>query len=84
MYGLAFLLVYSEHHHNLVSSNADELLNRSDSSSRQLAKQDHSVNVVVLEELDIGAHIGDLFIGLALSRLGPRLKRETNLLDVHL
>lgn len=58
--GLTFFLVDTKHDHNLVASDTDELLDTTNTSSRQFGEQDHSVDVVVFEELDVRAHFGDL------------------------
>jgi hypothetical protein len=57
---LTLLFVHTEHHNNLVATNSDELLDTSDTSSRQLREQNHAVDVVILQELNIGTHLGDL------------------------
>lgn len=57
---LTLLLVDTEHNNNLVASNTDELLDRTDTSPRKFGKQDHSVDVVVLEQLHVCAHFGNL------------------------
>lgn len=54
------LLIDTEDDDNLVSPDANQLLNTTDTSPRQFGKQDHSVNVVVLEQLHVCAHLGDL------------------------
>ena len=54
------LLVDSENNDDLVLANTDELLDGTDATSGQFTEQDHSLNVVVLEQLDVGAHLGDL------------------------
>jgi hypothetical protein len=56
-----FLLVYSEDNDDLVAPNPDQLLDTPDTTSREFGKQNHAVDVVVLEELDVGSHIGDLY-----------------------
>lgn len=55
-----FLFINPQHDNNLVPSNTDKLLDGPDTSPGQLGEQDHAVDVVVLEELDVGAHLGDL------------------------
>lgn len=55
-----FLFVDPQHDNDLVPSNTDELLDGPDTSSGQLREQDHAVDVVILEELDVGPHLGDL------------------------
>lgn len=57
---LTLLFVHTEHHDNLIATNSDELLDTSDTSSRQLREQNHAVDVVILQELNIGTHLGDL------------------------
>lgn len=54
------LFVHTENHNDLIATNSDELLDTSDTSSRKFGQQDHAVDVVVLEKLDIGTHLGDL------------------------
>lgn len=49
---VTLLLVDSQHNDDLVSSDTDEFLDGSDTSSGQFAEQDHAVDVVVLEQLD--------------------------------
>lgn len=56
------LLVNPQHNNNLVPANSDQLLDGSDTSSRQLGQQNHAINVVVFEKLDIGAHFGNLSV----------------------
>lgn len=55
-----FLFVDPQHNNDFVPPNTDELLDGSDTSSRQLREQDHAVDVIVLKELDVGTHLGDL------------------------
>ena len=59
---VALLLVDSQDDDNLVPADADQLLDTSDASSRQLAEQDHAVDVVVLEQFDVCAHLGNLVV----------------------
>ena len=54
------LLVHTKNHDDFVPANADELLYTSDTSSRQFGEQDHSVDVIVFEELDVSPHFRDL------------------------
>lgn len=49
---VTLLLVDSQHNDDLVSSDTDEFLNGSDTSSGQFAEQDHAVDVIVFEQLD--------------------------------
>jgi hypothetical protein len=60
MRGPTFLLVHTQHDDDLVAADTDQLLDTSDTTSRKLGKKNHAVDVVVLEELDISSHIGDL------------------------
>ena len=57
---LALLLVDSQHDDDLVAANADQLLDAPNTPPRQLGEEDHAVDVVVLEELDVCSHLGDL------------------------
>lgn len=54
------LLVDTEDDHDLVAPHADELLDTADTSSGQLGEENHAVDVIVLEELDVSTHLGDL------------------------
>lgn len=56
---LTLLFVYSDDHHALVAADADELVDGADAPAGQLAQQDHALDVVVLQEADVGAHLGD-------------------------
>jgi hypothetical protein len=58
--GPTFLLVDTQHDDDLVATDADQLLDTSDTTPRKLGKQDHAIDVVVFEELDVGSHIGNL------------------------
>ena len=53
-------LVHSQHDDHLIPSNSDELLDTADTPSRQLGKQDHAVDVIVLKQLHVCAHFCDL------------------------
>ena len=57
---ITFLFVHSEHHNNLIAADSDELLYTSDTTSRKLRKQNHAINIIVLEQLDVGSHFGNL------------------------
>lgn len=57
------LLVDTQNNNNLVAANTDQLLNTANTSSRKFGKQNHAVDVVVFQQLDVGAHLGDLFMG---------------------
>ena len=54
------LLVDSENNHNLIAPHADELLDTPDASSGEFRKKNHAIDVVILEELYVGTHLGDL------------------------
>ena len=56
------LLVHTEDNHDLVAPDADELLDTPDTTARELGEEDHAVDVVVLEELHVRTHLGDLFV----------------------
>ena len=58
------LLVNSEHNDDLIAADSDELLDGSNTSSRKFGEEDHAVDVVVLEKLDVGTHLGDLYEAL--------------------
>lgn len=67
------LLVDTEYDDDLVAADSDKLLNTSDTSSRKLGKENHAVDIVVLEELDIRTHLGDLVEGQA---RGPQTRSQ--------
>lgn len=50
----------SQDNNNFVSSHADELLDASNSPPRQLREENHAIDIVILEELDICPHVGNL------------------------
>lgn len=54
-----FLFVHSDNHDTLVASDADEFVDGADATTRELAQQDHSLDVVVLQQADVSAHLGD-------------------------
>jgi len=60
MFPRTLLLVDTQHDDDLVAANANKLLDRADASPGQLGKQNHAVDVIILEELDVGSHVGDL------------------------
>lgn len=57
--GLTFLFVDSDDNDALVAADADELVDGADASTGQLAQKDHALDVVVLQEADVGPHLGD-------------------------
>jgi hypothetical protein len=57
---VALLFVHAQNDNDFVATHADELLDRTNTSPGQLGKQDHAIDVVVFEELNVGAHFGDL------------------------
>lgn len=80
------LLVDSQDNNDLIATDSDQLLNGSNTSSGKLGKQDHSVDVVVLQQLDVSSHLSDLFappLACALLVLSALFARRTHLLDVH-
>lgn len=56
---LTLLLVYSDDHHAFIASDADEFVDGPNASAGQLAQQDHALDVVVLQQTDIRAHLSD-------------------------
>lgn len=57
---ITFLLVDTENDDDFVATDSNKLLDTSDAPSGKFRKQDHSVDVVVLEQLNVSTHIGDL------------------------
>ena len=49
--GRTLLLVYPQNDNDLIPAYTDELLDRSDTSPRELREQDHSLNVVIFKLL---------------------------------
>lgn len=64
---ITLLLVDAENDDDLVAANTNQLLDGTNTASGKLREEDHAVDVVVLQKLDIGAHIGDLTWGSALT-----------------
>ena len=56
---LTLLFVDSDDDHTLVAAYADELVDGADTSTGQLAQEDHALDVVVLQKADVGAHLSD-------------------------
>ena len=67
---VTLLLVDSQNNDNLISSDADQLLDTSDTSSGQFAEQDHAVDVVVFKQLDVCSHLGNLRYNTSVYALG--------------
>jgi hypothetical protein len=79
-----FLLVHTQHNDNLVTPNADELLDTTDTTSREFGEQDHAIDVVVFEELHVRSHVGDLYGVSEVLAQGPLLPTyPPYLLDVY-
>lgn len=55
-----FFLVHTQDYDNLVAADSDQLLNAANATSGEFRKEDHSIDIVVFEELDVGTHVGDL------------------------
>ena len=53
------VLVHPHDDHDLVSSYPNKLRHGSDTSPRQLRQQNHALDVVVLQQPDVGAHVGN-------------------------
>ena len=53
------ILVATQHDDDLVPADTDELVDRTNTTARELRQQDHALDVVVLEQRHIGAHLGD-------------------------
>ena len=49
--GRTLLLVYPQNDNDLIPADTDELLDRSDTSPRELGEEDHALDVVVFELL---------------------------------
>ena len=53
-------MVNSQYDDDFISPNSDEFVDASDSSSGEFTEENHSFDVVVFEEFDIGTHFSDL------------------------
>ena len=58
--GRTFLLIDPQYDDHFVAPDSDELVDTPDPPSRQLAEQNHSLDIVVFQQLDICAHLCDL------------------------
>ena len=54
-----FIFVYPDDDDTFVPADSDEFVDGADTSPRQLAQQDHALDVVILEQVHVGAHLGD-------------------------
>ena len=54
-----FVLVYTNNHHTLVSSNPDQFVYRTNSPPGQFAQKNHSFNVVVFQQIHVCSHFSD-------------------------
>lgn len=57
---VALLAINTENHDRLLAANLDETANAADTAAGELGEEDHALNVVVLEEGDVCAHVGDV------------------------
>lgn len=46
---VTFFFIHTKNDNDFVPSYSDEFLNRSDTSSRELREQDHSLDVIILQ-----------------------------------
>lgn len=56
---VALLLVDPEDHDGLDAADLDEAADGPDPAARELGEEDHALDVVVLEQGNVGAHVGD-------------------------
>ena len=57
---VALLLVHADDDDDLVAADADQLVDRADAATRELTQQHHALDLVVLEQADVRAHLGYL------------------------
>lgn len=57
---VALLLVDAKHHDGLDAADLDEAADGADPAAGELGEEDHALDVVVLEEGDVGPHVGDV------------------------
>mmetsp|Transcript_38779 Transcript_38779/g.92846 ORF Transcript_38779/g.92846 Transcript_38779/m.92846 type:complete len:238 (+) Transcript_38779:395-1108(+) len=53
------LLVDTQHHAHLLLPDPDQLVHRADAAARELREQDHALDVVILEQAHVRAHLRD-------------------------
>lgn len=66
-----FVFINTDDHNDFVVPNPNQLLHAPDPTPRQLAEQDHAVDVIVLEQLDVDAHFSGLSLRLLLASFFP-------------
>lgn len=47
---ITFILIYSQYDDNFITTNTNQLVDRSNSSARQLAQQNHAFDVVIFQK----------------------------------
>ena len=57
---VALVAVDAEHDGGLLAADLDEGGDGADAAAGELREEDHALDVVVLEEGDVGAHVGDV------------------------
>ena len=57
---VTFFFVHTKNDHDVVLADTDQLLDGPYTSTGQFAQQDHPLDVVVLQQFDVGTHLGDL------------------------
>ena len=55
-----FIAVDAQDHDRLLPADLDQLVDRADASPRELGEEDHPFGSRVLEQGDVGAHLGDV------------------------
>lgn len=81
-----FLFINTNDHNNLIISNTDQLLHAPDPPPRQLTEQNHAIDIVILKQLHIDAHLSVLGGAVSLSSSVCPVRSGwfwTHLLDVH-
>ena len=56
----SLLLINPKDHHGLDASHLDQATHTMNPTPRELGEEDHALNVVVLEQVDIRAHVEDV------------------------
>jgi len=56
---LTFVLINPDNNYTLVSADADQFVDGTDTTPRQLAEQYHAFNVIVLQQMDVCTHVGN-------------------------
>ena len=57
---VTLLFIHTKNHHRLDSPDLDQAAHTPDPTAGELGEEDHTFDVVVLEEGHVGSHVGDV------------------------